>query len=604
MNNEEMEKNKVKKEKKANKERNHKLIIEVGIIALLFFAATLFFTLYSDYVITKDAYLSSKNELIERDLTNVRTKFMQIKNIGWVLDNLKRFPDSASIEVTEDEEELFMDPEVYKKLEDLIHGNLNPEDVDSTMQNLYVKHIYSILALTLSRDEETENGIWLMGILNDDQSILYMDDMTYESYGDSEVYMELMDYRSSEHSAVKELLSDNGKTDGKVFYETYYDEASGHAYYNGYLIVNKEAGAKCVLCVRYDWTDFHNKLYDNAKQSMIVGFLVLLVLNGLLMLFIYKKVISPVLKVKSGVSEYMEDKDSDAVTEKMNDIKVRNEIGVLADSFSDLATEMERYTEEIVILNDEKTRIKTELGLAKSIQSSMLPSNFPAFPNRKEFDIYASMDPAKEVGGDFYDFFLIDEDHLCMMIADVSGKGVPAALFMMSSKIILENQSIPGKTPAQILTDANKIIFSNNKEKMFVTVWLGILELSTGKLSASNAGHEYPAIKDESGSFSLYKDKHGLVIGARATMSYTDYEIVLKPGDKIFVYTDGVAEASNSKKELFGTDRMVEALNKKPDVAPEELLALVREEVDAFVKNAEQFDDLTMLCLEYHGPAK
>ena len=139
---------------------------------------------------------------------------------------------------------------------------------------------------------------------------------------------------------------------------------------------------------------------------------------------------------------------------------------------------------------------------------------------------------------------------------------------------------------------------------MFVTVWLGILELSTGKLSASNAGHEYPAIKDESGSFSLYKDKHGLVIGARAMMNYTDYEIVLKPGDKIFVYTDGVAEASNSKKELFGTDRMVEALNKKPDAAPEELLALVREDVDAFVKNAEQFDDLTMLCLEYHGPAK
>ncbi|MCR5544164.1 MAG: PP2C family protein-serine/threonine phosphatase [Eubacterium sp.] len=252
-------------------------------------------------------------------------------------------------------------------------------------------------------------------------------------------------------------------------------------------------------------------------------------------------------------------------------------------------------------LTEKTARLGTELELATRIQADMLPNIFPAFPERDEFEIYASMNPAKEVGGDFYDFFMIDEDHIYMAIADVSGKGVPAALFMMASKILLSDHIKMGKSPAQVLTDVNNAMAVSNDNDMFVTVWLGILELSTGKLTAANAGHEYPAIKTPDGDFELYEDQHDFVVGAMEGLKYKEYEINLKPGSKIFVYTDGVAEAMDTDKRLFGTERMVKALNTFSDNPPKEILTGVRKSVDEFVKEAEQFDDITMLCVEYNG---
>ena len=258
-----------------------------------------------------------------------------------------------------------------------------------------------------------------------------------------------------------------------------------------------------------------------------------------------------------------------------------------------------------VIFNFKSSKLaatETELNMATEIQTSMLPSTFPAFPDRNEFDIYASMDPAKEVGGDFYDFFLIDDDHLATVIADVSGKGVPAALFMMSSKILLNDHATIGGSPAEILERVNKLVYANNKAHMFVTVWLGILEISTGKLTSASAGHEYPMI-NVNGKYELLKDKHGLAIGAMPNSKYKDTEITLNKGDSVFVYTDGVAEATDANNELFGTDRTLEALNAiRAGVSQKEILEGVRSAVDAFVKEAPQFDDLTMLGLKYFGP--
>jgi sigma-B regulation protein RsbU (phosphoserine phosphatase) len=232
----------------------------------------------------------------------------------------------------------------------------------------------------------------------------------------------------------------------------------------------------------------------------------------------------------------------------------------------------------------------------------MLPHFFPPFPDREEFDIYASMDPAKEVGGDFYDFFLIDDDHLAVVIADVSGKGIPAALFMMGSKILVQNYAMTGMSPGKVLEAVNRQICANNREQMFVTVWLGILEISTGRMTCSNAGHEYPVLKTPDGYFELYRDKHGFIIGGMDGMRYKEYEITMLPGTKLFVYTDGVPEATDADSKLFGMDRMLAALNELQDASPEELLKNVRAHVDAFVGDAEQFDDLTMVCLQYRGP--
>lgn len=248
--------------------------------------------------------------------------------------------------------------------------------------------------------------------------------------------------------------------------------------------------------------------------------------------------------------------------------------------------------------NREKERIGAELHVATQIQASMLPCVFPAFPEYEEFDIYASMDPAKEVGGDFYDFFLVDADHLALVMADVSGKGVPAALFMMITKTLLKNAAQSGLSPAAALETVNNQLMENNEAGMFVTVWLGVYEISTGKLTAANAGHEYPALKRAGGRFTLFQDKHGFVMGGMENMKYHEYELELRAGDILFLYTDGVTEATDANNQLYGTDRMLEALNHTENAASKELLLEVRADIDHFVGNAMQFDDITMMALK------
>ena len=345
----------------------------------------------------------------------------------------------------------------------------------------------------------------------------------------------------------------------------------------------------------------YKKGASNSTRTVLVltGVIVLLALTGALVLA--AKVVRPLERMTRKIQSLGGDNLQFTMEESF---RTKDEIEILAENFAALSGKTVRYLQEIERVTAEKERIGTELALATRIQADMLPNIFPPFPERSEFDIYASMDPAKEVGGDFYDFFLVDEDHLCMVIADVSGKGVPAALFMMASKIILASQAKQGKSPAQILTDSNASICSNNREQMFVTVWLGILEISTGRLTAANAGHEFPAIRRPDGSFELYRDKHGLVIGGMDGIRYKEYELQMEPGAKLFLYTDGVPEATNAENELFGTDRMIEALNEDTAAAPDQILKNVRSAVDAFVQEAEQFDDLTMLCVEYKGPSQ
>ncbi|MBQ4227555.1 MAG: SpoIIE family protein phosphatase [Clostridia bacterium] len=250
----------------------------------------------------------------------------------------------------------------------------------------------------------------------------------------------------------------------------------------------------------------------------------------------------------------------------------------------------------------EKERISAELSLAARIQESALIKDFPPFPERREFDIFASMDPAKEVGGDFYDFFMSDDDHLVLLIGDVSGKGVPASLFMMVAMTLLRHVAMNETSPASIMQTVNREICARNPEEMFITAWLGILEISTGKLKCVNAGHEYPVLQYPGEGFALFKDKHGFVLGGMDGVRYKEYELELKPGTKLFVYTDGVPEATNAGEQLFGAERMVEALNAVQHGEPKQILSGVKSAVDRFVGTAPQFDDLTMLCLRYNGP--
>lgn len=331
---------------------------------------------------------------------------------------------------------------------------------------------------------------------------------------------------------------------------------------------------------------------NHSKQTIFIMIAVLLILGSVGGLFVANRIVKPVERMTKRIHEIS---GTDLAFEMDDTYRTGDEIEVLAESFATLSKRTISYIEQITKITAEKERIGAELELATRIQADMLPNIFPAFPEREEFDIYATMTPAKEVGGDFYDFFLIDDNHLGMVMADVSGKGVPAALFMMMSKILVNNFAMMGGSPAKVLEQTNAQICKNNDEEMFVTVWFGVLDIETGKVTAANAGHEYPIIRKANGEFELLRDKHGFVIGGMDGMKYKEYEFTLEKGGTLFLYTDGVAEATNAENQLFGTERMLAALNAEPEADPKKLLENMKKSVDEFVGDAPQFDDLTML---------
>ncbi len=286
-----------------------------------------------------------------------------------------------------------------------------------------------------------------------------------------------------------------------------------------------------------------------------------------------------------------------------HEIKVvtNDEIGDLAVSFNHMAVSLKEYIANLTQVTAEKEKIGAELNVAAQIQSDMLPSIFPPFPEKKEFDLYATMDPAKEVGGDFYDFFLIDDDHLCMVMADVSGKGVPAALFMVITKTLIKNRGQLGGSPAEMLEYANEQLCVGNEAELFVTVWVAILEISTGKGVAANAGHEHPVLMRAGGEYELIKYKHSPAVATMEGIPFREHEFELHKGDRLFVYTDGVPEATNSDNELFGTDRMLKVLNANKDSSVDDTLVNMKKAMDEFVGEAPQFDDITMLVFNYYG---
>ena len=334
-------------------------------------------------------------------------------------------------------------------------------------------------------------------------------------------------------------------------------------------------------------------LADGVQQKLILLVFLAVALALAVAVVLSRLIVRPIRKLTKAVANVQGD-DLDFQW----DMDTGDETQVLADSFRSLTERMKTYIENIQRITAERERIGAELNVAAQIQADMLPCIFPPFPDKKGIDIYAHMAPAKEVGGDFYDFFLLDDDHLALVMADVSGKGVPAALFMVISKTLIKDHAQITRSPKVILEKVNNILMENNAEEMFVTVWLGIMEISTGKITAANAGHEYPVVRGADGSFTLIKDKHGIVVGAMEDIKYRQYEMEIEPGGCLFLYTDGIPEATNEQEEMFGTGRMLDALNQDPNASPEKLLSNVMTSVNAFVGSASQFDDMTMLAMK------
>ena len=379
------------------------------------------------------------------------------------------------------------------------------------------------------------------------------------------------------------------------YYE--WNNAWGHTYtYYTPLVIN---GVKVgLICTDTEVSAINNAILKNALVQ-IGGIAAILVACMLIMLwFINRFYIKKIQHIEAGMREFTENKDTKVADRLDGEINSDDEIGSLSDQTVSMMREVDRYIKEITDMTSERERFSAELGIATKIQKDMMPTDFP---KRNDLDMYAIMSPVKEVGGDFYDFFFIDSNHLGLVMADVSGKGVPAALFMVIAKTLISNRAIMGGSPARVLEDINFRLCESNESGMFITAWFGILTLSTGQLISANAGHEYPAIRHKDGKYELLISEHCPPLAAMEDIEYEDETITLEPGDSLFLYTDGVPEAKNALGKHLGTSQMLEILNAAPDLAPYELLTGLKDLISDFAKGTDTFDDITMMCVHYLG---
>jgi len=313
----------------------------------------------------------------------------------------------------------------------------------------------------------------------------------------------------------------------------------------------------------------------------------------LIYILIKKLIVDNIHRINHSLSEI-----TDGNLDVTVDVRSNEEFSSLSDDINSTVDTLKRY------IADAAARIDAELEFARAIQHSSLPSVFPPYPGRKEFELFASMRTAKEVGGDFYDFYLIDDKTLAFLIADVSGKGIPAAMFMMQSKTLLKSCAESGMSVEEVFTQANEKLCEGNDAGMFVTAWMGILDIDTGLVTFANAGHNPPLIRRSDGSCEYLKTRPGFVLAGMESIRYRKNELQLIPGDMLYLYTDGVTEATDAANQLYGEDRLFDLLNKHGELQPQPLCENIITDVDKFTGEAPQFDDITMLCLKYSGPQK
>lgn len=362
-------------------------------------------------------------------------------------------------------------------------------------------------------------------------------------------------------------------------------------------IFNSAGEPVAIVGVDLSMPGLNQEIFSFLRNSVLFVAIITFLLSGIYFLYTKRNILKPIDLLNRAAGRMVENLEEDQVQEI--DIHTGDEIEELASAFMQMNLEVKEYIKKLYLVTAEKERIGAELDVAAHIQSSMLPCIFPPFPDRHEFDIYATMTPAKEVGGDFYDFFMVDERHLAIVMADVSGKGVPAALFMVIGKTLIKDHTQPGADLGAVFSEVNDILCTSNSEGMFITAFEGVLDLMTGEFRFVNAGHEIPFISRAGGAFEPHKIRAGFVLAGMEGLRYRAGIMELAPGDKLFQYTDGVTEATSVDKELYGMERLQNILASVSDKAPQEILPAVKKDIDRFVGSAPQFDDITMLCLEY-----
>ena len=509
-------------------------------------------------------------------------------------DLMFRYCDEAQVKA--------LDPEDQKLYAEIAYSWLNTR-INSIKQNFGLNYLFIVLTDTDEGENPYAEQFFLMSGADPDS----VRGTEYEQVYTLGVTVKV-DQEETLKAMKEAVKSVSASSDGRGQIAGEKMENSGR-YVDFYSVLDLMDGKAALTGVTYYQGDLIDQIRISALLHTLLAIAYQVVLLTLVLRRVFVYMLRPLKNVLEEIRAYAVSKDSRKAEKNLAEhlsgrhaYAIRqNEIGQLAEDFIDLTKEIDEYTRQIEVQTAVRERFEYELETAAQIQTHMLPEAHPRFPDHPEFLLSASMIPARNVGGDFYDYYLPDDRHLVMVIADVSDKGIPAALFMAQAKTMIKSRALVGEDPAQILSHVNEQLNENNDDEFFVTVWIGMIDLVTGEGIAANAGHEHPTICRAGGNFELVIYKHDMGLGMINGITYRQHEFRLFPGDRLFVYTDGVPEACNANEEQFGTDRMLKTLNACRDAEPDRLLEQMGDAIDTFTGEAPRFDDTTMMCLWYKG---
>ena len=502
-----------------------------------------------------------------------------------LIDTMMALQDEAYIE------KIFRETrQIYESLPEDVRKNQMSEEFDNAFRPLVDDDFLDARDILVKFREETkQRNMFLMFTDKEHDAVVYVVD------GDEDEWAYLPGQWTDADVAATEELADSSWR----LTITHQDEY-GWIGSDAEPIYDRDGGLLGYAVADMDLNDFLGKMLGFLMILVPVAAAIVILFAFLFSELLKKHIILYLVSMAAASRDYTQkdkldlEKETPSVFEPLN-IKTADEMEDLWKSMTVMETDVRESMVRLREITAVKERLDAELAIATSIQMGMLPDKFP---DSTEYDLFASMQPAKEVGGDLYDFFMIDDTHLALVIADVSGKGVSAALFMVVAKTLIRNLTEQeAHDPAQIFTLVNRKLMEVNRARLFVTAWLGILDLKSGRVVYADAGHEYPAVRRSGGKFVLFPDKHCVPLAASRKAVFRSDEFMLEPGDTLFVYTDGVPEANNEAGELMGTDRMLEILNRMPDASPRDVISNVKDGMAEYVKSAEQFDDTTMLCI-------
>ena len=612
------------------RQKKRGLLKQITLLSLIGILAVSIITNISQYLVSKDAVTLNIRNRAEEAAGEVISAIKEYPAYRWLLSCWYENADRLDVEYDVDfgsgtvtEQKLMLFQEQHP---DLSLRYLDQEEVEALSgpdQKLYAEIVYSWI---LTRINETKRNLgcdFLSLVATDTEksdhpyaeqcflmSAADPDSRRGTDYEDVYTLGVTVPVRqdSSAVSSMKkaaETLSEDAD-ERSIFGEGF---AGGGKYLDYYECLDLIGDQAYLVGVSYSAKDLKSRInIDTGKSTLIdAGYQFLLL--QLVMCHVLFYVIQPLKKILRSIRDYTVTRNGAAARQEMSEILSGrkslavhdNEVGELAEDFTNLTKEIDEYVENIRTVTLQKQSYETELNIAAQIQSQVLPKEFPAFPERNDFELYATMSPAKEVGGDFYDYFFVDQDHLALVIGDVSDKGVPSALFMMIAKTLIMNHAKMGESPVEVMAHVNEQLSEKNEAGYFVTVWFALIDLRTGEGVSVNAGHEHPAFCRADGSYELIRYRHSMVIGTMSGLKFRDREFKMNPGDRLFVYTDGVPEAINKENEQFGTERMLAVLEQNKDAQPKEILERMKAKIDAFCGDVPQFDDTTMLYFRYNG---